>query len=352
MYPPRKSMKKSSKNMPQNKKLRIVINGLGRVGRIFLRIAWGNPMLEIVAANSRSELSGYAHLLKYDSVYGMWDKEVKVQGKTLFIDKKPIRFFQEKEPNGLPWRKVRPDLVIEASGKYRKIEDAKKHLAAGGRYVLITAPVDGPGLTLVYGINEQSFHSARDRIISAASCTSVCTALVIKVLEENFGIERGFINTVHAFTQDQNLHDGSHKDLRRARAATQSIIPTSTGVTKTIDKLFPKLKGRFSGIAFRVPVVDPSLLSLSVLLKKKITPGAVNQAFITASKQDLKGKLAVSNLPLVSADFIGNPHGAIVDLLSTDIVDGRLANIVAWYDNEFGYVSQVVKLVEYLAKRI
>ena len=334
------------------KPIRIAINGLGRVGRVFLRIAWGNQDFEIIAANSRSELPIYAHLLKYDSIYGIWEKEVKSQGNSLIIDGKPIRFFQEKDANRLPWKKVKPDLVVEASGKYKDIESARQHLRAGSKYVLITAPVDGPGTTLVRGVNEESFNPKKDKVISGASCTSVCTSLITKVLTDNFGVERGFINTVHAFTQDQNLHDGSHKDLRRARSAVQSIIPTSTGVTKTIDRLFSSLKGHFSGIAFRVPVADPSVLSLTVNLKKQTTVEQINAAFSNASQNELKGHLSTSDLPLVSSDYKQNSYGAIVDLLSTDVVDGRLANIVAWYDNEWGYVSQVVKLLEYLAKKI
>ncbi len=332
--------------------IRIAINGLGRVGRIFLRIAWGNPKFEIVAANSRSDLPIYAHLLKYDSVYGMWNHEVKARGNNLVIDNKSIRFFREPESSRLPWKKVKPDLVVEATGKYKSIEEAAKHLASGAKYTVITAPIDGPGKILVSGINEKTFDPAHDKIVSAASCTSVCSALVVKVLEENFGIVRGFINTVHAFTSDQSLHDGSHKDFRRARAATNSIIPTSTGVTKTIDRLFPEIKGRMSGIAYRVPVLDPSVLSLTVELKKNVEAKQVNRAFTEASKNKLKGHLAVSNLPLVSRDHQQMIYGAVIDLLSTEVVDGKLLNVVAWYDNEWGYVSQVAKLLEYLAARI
>ncbi|MDP3740785.1 MAG: glyceraldehyde 3-phosphate dehydrogenase NAD-binding domain-containing protein [bacterium] len=335
-----------------NKPIKIAINGLGRVGRVFLRIAWGNPAFQIIAANSRSDLATYAHLIKYDSVYGTWDKRVESRGDNLIIDGQSIKFFQEKEAEQLPWKKVQPDLVVEATGKYKDIDDAQMHITSGAKYVVITAPIDGPGATLVRGINEQAFNPKKDKIISAASCTSICSALVVKVLQENFGIERGFINTVHAFTQDQNLHDGSHKDLRRARSASQSIIPTSTGVTKTIDRLFPMLKGKASGLAYRVPVPDPSVLSFTAQLKKQVTAEAVNQAFIKSSKNNLKGHLSVSDIPLVSTDFKQNPHGAIIDLLSTDVVDGKLANVVAWYDNEWGYVTQVVSLLEYLAKKI
>lgn len=317
-----------------------------------MRIAWGNPRFNIVAANSRSDLPVYAHLLKYDSVYGKWDHDVKVRGSNLVIDGKAIKFFKEPESARLPWKKVRPDLVVEATGKYKNIEEARKHLAAGAKYTVITAPIDGPGKILVHGVNENEFNPNEDRIVSAASCTSVCSALVVKVLEENFGIVRGFINTVHAFTSDQSLHDGSHKDFRRARAATHSIIPTSTGVTKTIDRLFPEIAGRVSGIAYRVPVIDPSVLSLTVELKQKVDARKVNLAFIKAARKELQGKLGVSDEPLVSRDFQQMTEGAVIDLLSTDVVDGRLVNVVAWYDNEWGYVNQVVNLLEYLASKM
>ena len=333
--------------------LRIAVNGLGRVGRIFIRIAWGNSKFQIIAANSRSDLPLYGHLLKYDSVYGPWaDHEVKVRGNNLIIDGKLIRYFKETDADNLPWKKIKPDMVVEASGKYKNIDDAAKHNAAGARYTVITAPIDGPGKILVMGVNEKTFDPAEDRVVSAASCTSVCSSLVVKVLEENFGIVRGFINTVHAFTSDQSLHDSSHRDFRRARAAAESIIPTTTGVTKTIDRLFPSIKGRISGIAYRVPVIDPSVLSLTCELKKSVDAKKVNNAFVRASKNVLKGRLGVSHEPLVSTDHRQMTLGTIVDLLSTEVVNGKMLNVVAWYDNEWGYVSQVADLLEYLGTRI
>lgn len=334
------------------KPLKIAVNGLGRVGRVFLRIAWGNPKFDIVAANSRSDLAIYAHLLKYDSVYGTWDHDVKVRGSNLVIDGNPIKFFKETDSDHLPWKTIQPDIVVEASGKYKNIEEAKKHNQAGARYTVITAPIDGPGKILVMGVNEKSFNAKQDKVVSAASCTSVCTSLVVKILQENFGITRGFINTVHAFTSDQSLHDSSHRDFRRARAATESIIPTTTGVTKTIDRLFPALTGRMSGIAYRVPVIDPSVLSLTVELEKSTTAEKVNQAFVRASKGKLRGHLGVSDMPLVSSDHRQMENGAVIDLLSTEVVDGSLLNVVAWYDNEWGYVDQVVHLLEHLATKI
>jgi glyceraldehyde 3-phosphate dehydrogenase len=336
----------------QKKKLTIAVNGLGRIGRIFLRLAWDNPLFNIVAANSRSDLEGYAHLLKYDSVYGMWNKTVVVKGSKLLINDKALTFYQEKDASGLPWKSIKPDLVVEASGKYRDLKGAEEHIRAGAKYVLITAPVDGPGQVLVYGVNHKQFDSKQHEIISAASCTSVCSALTLKVLEERFGIESGFLTTIHAITSDQKLQDSSHKDLRRARAASHSIIPTSSGVVKTIDKIFPKLAKHLDGMSYRVPVVVPSVLNATLQLRKEVTVEAINSVFEKASKGVLKGLLDVNNLPLVSADYIGNPHGATIDMLSTKVVRGKTVNIVAWYDNEWGYVSQVVKLIEALKKEI
>lgn len=332
--------------------VRLAINGLGRIGRVFLRIAWNNPAFEIVGANSRSDLPTYAHLIKYDSIYGVWREEVSARGNKLVINGKAIPFYQEVEGDELPWKKFRADLVLDATGKFKKRAEAEAHIRAGAKYVVVTAPGHDLEATLIYGVNEKSFDPKAHHVISAASCTSICSALTVKVLDEVFSIERGFINTVHAFTSDQSLQDSSHKDPRRARAATQSIIPTSTGVTKTIDKFFPNLKAKISGLSLRVPVIDPSVLCLTAVLKKKTSAEEVNKAFTKASKGSLKDNLAVSDLPLVSRDYQGNPMGATIDMLSTEVVDGRLVNVVAWYDNEWGYVSQMTKLLEFIAGKI
>lgn len=334
------------------KPIRLAINGLGRIGRIFLRIAHDNPNFQIIAANSRSDLATYAHLLKYDSTYGVWDKTVTAKGNKLIIDGKTLPFIQETEGAGLPWRKLTADIVLDATGKFKTHAEAETHIKAGAKYVVVTAPGHDLDPTLVYGVNHEEFDPKSDQVISGASCTSICSSLVVKVLEESFGIERGFINTVHAFTGDQSLQDTSHKDLRRARAASQSIIPSTTGVTQTIGKMFPVLRGKISGMSFRVPVIDPSILAFSAQLKTKATAEAVNHAFIKASEDHLKGHLAVSDLPLVSRDYQGNPYGATIDALSTEVVDGSFVNVLAWYDNEWGYVSQLTKLLEYLATRI
>ncbi|MBI3231874.1 MAG: aldehyde dehydrogenase [Candidatus Doudnabacteria bacterium] len=337
--------------MKSSKPIRIALNGLGRIGRVFLRMAYSNPHFKIVAANSRSPLGTYAHLIKYDSAYGTWDKDVYEKRNTLIIGTTAIPFYQEANGH-LPWKKIGVDLVIDATGKYTKKADSQKHINAGAKFVVATAPMDDADETLVYAVNHQKFDPSLHKIVSAGSCTTVCSTLVAKVLEESFGIRKGFINTVHAVTGDQMLLDGSHKDLRRARAAMQSIIPTSTGVSKTITKLYPHLKGKVSALALRVPVLNPSVVVFTARLSTKTTTQSVNQAFVKASLGNLKNHLGVSDLPLVSSDFRGNPNGAIVDLLSTEVVDTNFLNLLAWYDNEWGYVRQMVYLLEYMAKKI
>ncbi len=334
-----------------SKKIKIALNGLGRIGRVFLRLAYSDPHFEIAAVHSRSDLAMYGHLLKYDSTYGVWDREVIVKRNQLWINNVCLPYAQEK--NGkLPWKKLGIDIVVDATGSYTKREQAAKHLDFGAKFVLTTAPMDDADETFVIAVNHKNFNPQEHKIISAASCTTVCSTLVTKVLEENFGIKQGFINTVHAFTSDQSLLDGAHKDLRRARTASQSIIPTSTGVSKTIAKIFPHLAGKISALSLRVPALNPSLVIYTAELKKNTTAQNVNKAFVKAAQRDLKNHLAVSNLPLVSADFRGNHNGAIVDILSTEVVNGNLLNLLAWYDNEMGYVQQMLYLLEYLAKRI
>lgn len=334
-----------------SKPIRIALNGLGRIGRVFLRIAYNNPHFKIAAAHSRSGLETYAHLLKYDSTYGVWDRDVKVKNSQLIIDKVVIPYVPEAGSK-LPWKKLGIDIVVDATGIYTTREKAVKHLNDGAKFMLATAPMDDADATFVIKANHNTFKPREHKIVSAASCTTVCSTLVIKVLEENFGVKQGFINTVHAFTTDQSILDNSHKDLRRARTAGQSIIPTTSGVSKTISKLYPNLKGKMSAVSLRVPALNPSLVCLTAVLNKKTTKEAVNKAFIKAAAGELKNHLAVSDLPLVSTDFRGNPNGAIVDLLSTDIIDGNLLSLLAWYDNEWGYVRQMVYLLEHMAKQV
>ncbi len=333
------------------RKTKIAINGLGRIGRVFLRLAHQNKNFEIAAVSSRSGLETYAHLLKYDSTYGVWDKEVAVKNNKLVIGNQAIPFVQDKDGH-FPWKKLKVDIVVDATGAYTKKEQAQKHLNAGAKYMVCTTPMDDADETFVFGVNHKNFKPQIHKIISAASCTTVCSMLTTKVLEENFGIKQGFINTIHAFTSDQSLLDGTHKDLRRARTASQSIIPTSTGVSKTIGKIYPHLHGKVSALSLRVPVLNPSVIVYTAELKKHASKDSVNKAFIKASLGELKNHLAVSHLPLVSTDFRANKNGAIVDLLATEVVNGSLLNLIAWYDNEMGYVKQAVYLVEHIAKKI
>jgi glyceraldehyde 3-phosphate dehydrogenase len=337
-------MKKTSSG-----KIRIAVNGLGRIGRIFLRQAWNNPKFEIVALHSRSGLDMYAHLLKYDSTYGVWDKEVSVKGNNLVIEGKVFPFV---DGEALPWKKLKVDLVVDATGRYTKKAAAMEHIQNGAKYMVCTAPMDDADETFVYKANHEKFDPKNHKIISAGSCTTVCSTLTIKVLEENFGVKQAFINTVHAFTGDQMLIDGSHKDLRRARGATQSIIPTSSGVSKTIAGLYPHLKGKISALSLRVPVPDPSVVVLTVETLKPISQDKIKVAFQKAANGELKGNLVASTLPLVSVDFKGTSAGASIDLYSSSVVNENFANILAWYDNEWGYVAQTVMLLEYICKRI
>jgi glyceraldehyde 3-phosphate dehydrogenase len=339
------------KQPPSKTKTRIALNGLGRIGRIFLRLAWDNPNFEIAALHSRSGLEMYAHLLKYDSTYGIWDKEVSARGNKLVINGKKFPFVSAEDDH-LPWKKMKIDIVVDATGRYTKKQAAMSHLDQGAKFMVCTAPMEDPDETFVFKANHQKFDPAVHKIVSAGSCTTVCSTLTIKVLEETFGIDHAFINTVHAFTSDQLLLDGSHKDWRRARGAAQSIIPTSSGVSKTIAGLYPHLRGRIDALALRVPVPDPSVVVLSAVLKKPVSMDKLKAAYEKAAKGELKKHLAVSTLPLVSIDFKGNPHGATVDLYSSAVVNNHLVNILSWYDNEWGYVTQTVYLLEYLAKRI
>lgn len=340
--------------MPKSSKpLRIALNGLGRIGRTFLRIAHNNPHFKIVAAHSRGPAGIYAHLLKYDSTYGFWDERVEEKnGNVLVVGGLKIPYIQVEDDKLPRWKNLNVDFVLDATGKFTKRQDAIKHLKAGAKFVMASAPMDEADGTFVFGVNHTQFDLQKHKIISGGSCTTICSTLTLKVLDEAFGVNKAFINTVHAVTNDQQLLDASHKDVRRARSAMESIIPTTTGVSKTITKIFPHLAGKISALSLRVPVVNPSLVVLTAQVNKPVTVQSINRAFEKAAQGPLKAKIGISKLPLVSVDFRRNPHGAVVDLYSTDVVDYHLVNILAWYDNEWGYVQQMVYLLEYLARRI
>jgi len=334
--------------------IKVAINGFGRIGRpVFRRIIEKHPELEVVAINDLTDTKTLAHLLKYDSVYGIYQKSVKAEGDNLIVNEQKFKVFSEKDPANLPWKKLGVDIVLECSGVFTDYEGAKKHLEAGAKKVIISAPSKNPEKIpeFVLGVNEDKFDPKYD-IIDMGSCTTNCLAPVAKVLNDNFGIVKGFMSTIHAYTNDQRILDLAHKDLRRARAAALNIIPTTTGAARAIGNVLPELKGKLDGIAFRVPVPTVSVLDLICEVKKKTTKEEVNFALKKASQSErLKGILGVEDAPLVSSDYIGNSYSAIVDSLSTMVID-NLVKVVAWYDNEWAYACRLAEFAEFVGKRL
>ncbi|MDP2693150.1 MAG: type I glyceraldehyde-3-phosphate dehydrogenase [bacterium] len=337
------------------KQMRVAINGFGRMGRIFTRQSWDDPKFDVVAINSRSSADIYAHLLKYDSVYGVWNKDVKADGaNAISVDGKKIPLHHEDELVNAPWGKYDVDVVLESTGVFRDRKSSEKHLEAGAKYVLISAPAKDEDKTLIYAINHKEFDPKRHKILSSASCTTTCLAPVVKVLHDTFGIKHGFMVTTHAYTNDQTLVDHPHKkgDFRRSRAAAISVIPTDTGAAKTIIKFVPELKGKLDGMSLRVPIETVSVVNFTCEVKKKTTAEEVNKALKIASKTKYKKLLDVTDLPLVSNDYKGNSFGSTVDAPNTIVLDGTQVSVMAWYDNEWGYVSQMTNLLEYISGKI
>ncbi len=330
--------------------VRVAINGFGRIGRSFYRIVHSDPDVEIVAINDLTDSKTLAHLLKYDSVHGKFEAEVYADEDGIVVDGKKIRVYADPNPEELPWKDLEVDVVLESTGRFRDREGAEKHIKAGAKRVVISAPAKEPDITIVMGVNHKDYDPNSHRIISNASCTTNCLAPVAKVLLENFGIVSGFLTTVHAYTMDQRLLDAPHKDLRRARAAAVSMVPTTTGAAKAVGLVIPELKGKFNGISIRVPTPDVSLIDFVCVVEKETTADEVNRVLKEAAEEELNGILAYSEEPLVSVDYIGNPHSAIVDGLSTDVIDGNLVKVIAWYDNEWGYSNRLVDLIKYMAK--
>lgn len=327
--------------------MRIAINGFGRIGRVFLRNAINDPAIEIVAINDITDTTTLAHLLKYDSVHRAFPGEVKTEGSNLVVNGKSIKVVASKDPAALPWKENNIDIVIESTGLFLDKASAKKHLDAGAKKVILSAPAKDDDIkTIVLGVNDHLL-SKDDVIISNASCTTNCAAPMLKVLEQ-FEIEEAYITTVHSYTNDQRIHDAPHKDLRRARAAALSIIPTSTGAAKAITKIFPELEGKIGGCGMRVPVADGSLTDITCVLKKIPTPAEINAAYKKASQGDLKGILQYTEDPIVSVDIIGNPHSVLYDAEFTSVV-GNLVKIIGWYDNEWGYSNRLVDLAKRMA---
>jgi len=331
--------------------IRIAINGFGRIGRNVLRASLGDPTLNIVAVNDLTDAKTLAYLLQYDSVHGTLDAKVEAREDTILVDGKPIKVLARKDPKELPWKDLGVDIVIESTGRFTDREGASKHLSAGAKRVIITAPSKDPDVTVVLGVNERTYDPAKHAIISNASCTTNCLAPVAKVLLEQFGIKHGVMTTIHSYTNDQQLLDLPHKDLRRARAAALSMVPTSTGAAKALHLVLPQLKGKLDGLAIRVPTPNVSLVDLSVEVEKDCDAAAVNAAFKQAAEGPLKGILKYSEAPIVSVDQNGDPHSATLDAPLTVVSDRRMVKVLAWYDNEWGYSCRVRDLVKYLASK-
>ncbi|PYM37246.1 MAG: type I glyceraldehyde-3-phosphate dehydrogenase [Candidatus Rokuibacteriota bacterium] len=332
--------------------IRVGVNGFGRIGRVFFRAALGSPEIEVVGVNDLATAKTLAHLLKYDSVHGTLGAEVVAKGEAIFVNGREIRVCSVKDPAALPWKELGVEVVVESTGLFRDTATASKHLQAGAKKVVISAPAKDPDVTLVLGVNEHTYDPARHRIISNASCTTNCLATTAKVLDDAFGIRRGFASTVHSYTNDQPVHDFPHKDLRRARAAAVNMIPTTTGAATAVGLVMPKLKGKLDGTAIRVPTINVSVIDLVAELEKPASVQAVNDAFREAAAGRMRGILDATDEELVSSDFNGNPHSAIVDLPSTTVVDGSLVKVLAWYDNEWGYSCRVRDLIRYMTKSL
>ncbi|MGF7014335.1 glyceraldehyde-3-phosphate dehydrogenase [Ornithinibacillus bavariensis] len=329
-------------------KTRIAISGFGRIGRMVFRQAVTDPTLDVVAVNASYPPETLAHLIKYDSVHGIFNGKVKALKNGLEINGKQIELVNSREPDKLPWSNLDIDVVIDATGKFKSKTDAGLHLVAGAKKVVITAPGKQVDKTIVMGVNHHSYDEDQDDVISNASCTTNCLAPVVKVLDDNFNIVNGLMTTVHAFTNDQKNLDNPHKDLRRARGCTQSIIPTSTGAAKALGEVLPHLNGKMHGMALRVPTPNVSLVDLVVDVEEPVTAEIVNQVFRTAAKSELKGIMEFSDEPLVSIDFTTSPYSAIIDGLSTMVMGENKIKVLAWYDNEWGYSARVVDLVKYV----
>ena len=331
--------------------VKVAINGFGRIGRRVFRAASNKKDLEIVAINDLTDPKTLAYLLKYDSVHGIFDKEVKAKEKSIVVDGKEVMITAEKDPAALPWKQMGVDVVLESTGRFTDKAGAGKHITAGAKKVIISAPAKDPDWTVVIGVNEKEYDASKHNIISNASCTTNCLAPVAKVFLDNFGVKKGLMNTIHSYTNDQMLLDLPHKDLRRARAAALSMIPTSTGAAAALHLVLPALKGKMDGMSIRVPTPNVSVVDLTVETEKDVTVESVNAAMKKAAEGPMKGILQYIDEPLVSIDFNGNTSSSIFDSLATKVVQGNLVKILSWYDNETGYSNRVVDLMSYISKK-
>lgn len=333
---------------------KVGINGFGRIGRNTYRAALANNRVDfqVVAINDLTTPAELAHLFKYDSVMGTFKGDVSATEDSIIIDGHKIRIFAEKDPANIPWKQVGAEVVIESTGFFTDADKAQKHIQAGAKKVIISAPAKGEDITLAIGINSNLYDPSKHHIISNASCTTNCLAPIGKVLQENFGLVSGLMTTIHSYTGDQRLLDAPHSDLRRARAAALNMIPTSTGAAKAIGLVLPELKGKLNGFAIRVPTPDVSVVDLTFISEKPMTVESVNSAFKRAAENELKGVLEYCEEPLVSGDFIGNPHSCIFDPALTQVTDKNLAKVIGWYDNEWGYSSRLAELTQLVADKL
>ena len=333
--------------------IKVAINGFGRIGRPTFKKLIENPEIEVAAINDLTDVKTLAHLLKYDSVYGIYDKEVSSTEKGIKVNGKEYQVLAEKDPAKLPWKKLGIDVVLECTGFFTNYEGAKKHLEAGAKKVIISAPPKSPEVpTYVFGGNEEKYNPEKDDIISMGSCTTNCVVPVAKVINDNFEIEKVLMTTIHSYTSTQKIVDGPHKDLRRGRAAAVNIVPTTTGAAISVIQVLPELEGKLNGIAIRVPSVDISLIDFVAQIKKETTAEEINKVFKEISQKELKGILAVEDKPLVSTDFIGNPYSAIVDSQFTMVEGKNLVKILAWYDNEWGYACRLAEMAQFIGKKL
>jgi glyceraldehyde 3-phosphate dehydrogenase len=331
--------------------VKIGINGFGRIGRNFFRALRGNPDVEVVAVNDVTDAKTLAHLLKYDSVHGRYEEEVRATDSGIRVGNRTIKVLSERDPAKLPWRALGVEVVCESTGVFTKRADVAKHLEAGARKVVISAPAKDADVTVVIGVNSDAYDPDRHQVISTASCTTNCLAPVAKVLHDALGIEKGLMTTIHAYTNDQRILDLPHKDLRRARAAGVSMIPTTTGAAQAVALALPELQGRLTGMAIRVPVPDGSLVDFTAVVSRATTIEEVNAAMKRAANGSLKGILEYSEDPLVSVDVVGNPHSSIFDSLSTNVIGGNLVKVLSWYDNEWGYSCRLAEMVAHVARQ-
>lgn len=331
--------------------VKVGINGFGRIGRNVFRAAMDNPEVDIVAVNDLTDAKTLAHLLKYDSVHGVLDADIRAEEGKFSVNGKEIKVLAEKDPASLPWRDLGVDIVVESTGRFTHRDEASKHLRAGAKKVVISAPGKEVDATIVMGVNHDDYDPEKHHVISNASCTTNCLAPVVKVINDSLGIEKGVMTTVHSYTNDQQILDLPHKDLRRARAANMSMIPTTTGAAKAVGLVIPEMQGKLNGFAIRVPTPNVSLVDFVAVVRNETSAEQVNEALKSASRGDLKGILGYSEAPLVSRDYYGDSHSSIVDAMSTLVMEGNLVKVMAWYDNEWGYSCRVLDLVMYITKR-